>query len=326
MDIKLQKMQFLGAFGILQEAHKIIFTWRKIFSQITLFFIFPLSLFFLAYLHIFNHMIRNFLFQIILTKTQKDPPKFINLSDLVMSYKWAYLWLFTVAYSGFLSVVSIPSTASVAYAVASIYTGNGEASFKDSLKAVAKVWKRVLVTSFYTLTFSLTYSSVAALVLVTISWLCARFKASIFIVYMVMFFVGSLYLDTIWILSRVVSVLEETYGFKALMKSQRLLRGKMAAAAVLLFFVSSCLVLVQFLCNKVAVNGVVGKGILGILCFVFLVHVLLLKVVVQVELYFICKSYHCENIDMSSDVSGLVGVYVSLKTNDVQLETERLLV
>ncbi|XP_038885958.1 uncharacterized protein LOC120076261 [Benincasa hispida] len=324
MEVKLEKMQFLGIFGILQEAYKIIYTWRKIFSQITLFLIFPLSLFFLAYIHISNHMAQKILFQITQTKSQKGPPRFVNLSDLVMSYELAYFSLFIIVYSIFLTIISIPSTSVVTHVVACIYTDDNEkVSFTRSLKVVTKVWKRVMITSFYSLGFSFTYDSVAACVLLLIFRVIIfryRFywhiKASILIVFMVMYMVGSLYLSTIWMLSKIVSVLEESYGFKALMKSQRLFRGKMVAATILIFFQ-------VVVCG--ALLGMISKSVLGIFCLVLFIHFLLYKVVVLTILYFVCKLYHREDIDMS-DFSSLVEIYVSLKANDVQVETESLLV
>lgn len=42
-------MQLLGFCGIIKESIKLIFTWRKIFSQITLALLLPLSFTFLAY-------------------------------------------------------------------------------------------------------------------------------------------------------------------------------------------------------------------------------------------------------------------------------------
>ncbi|CAK9313796.1 unnamed protein product [Citrullus colocynthis] len=319
MEVKLGKMQFLGIFGILQEAYTIIYTWRKIFSQITLFLIFPLSLFFLAYTHISYHMIQNLHFQINQTKFQKGFPRFVKISDLVVSYELAYFWLFIVMiYSIFLTIISIPSTSVVTYVVACIYTDDDKVSFKHSLKIVTKVWKRVMITSFYSLGFTFTYDSVAVCVLpLIIRVIVFRYgfywyiKVAILIVFMAMYIVGSLYLTTIWMLSKVVSVLEESYGFKALMKSQRLLRGKMVVATFLLFFIILILGVVQLLYKTVVVRAVV----LGMIRL--LINFLLFKVVVLTVLYFVCKSYHRENIDMSDHLSGLAEVYVSIKANDV---------
>jgi hypothetical protein len=49
MEREQEEMQFLGVFGIYKEAYKIIFSWRKIFSQITLALILPLSFILLAH-------------------------------------------------------------------------------------------------------------------------------------------------------------------------------------------------------------------------------------------------------------------------------------
>ncbi|KAL0556862.1 hypothetical protein IC582_005379 [Cucumis melo] len=326
-------MQFLGIFGILQETYKIIYKRRKIISQITLFLVLPLSLFFLAYNQISNHMIQNFLFQIIQAKSQKGHPRFLEHSRVVMQHEVAYFLLFVIVYNIFLSIISIPCISIITYIVACEYTKNDneKASFKESLKIVIKVWKRVIITSFYSLGISFTYDLVAACVLLIVQATIFRYKfywhikASILIVFMVMYVVGSLYLSTIWMLSKVVCVLEEPYGFKALMKSQRLLRGKMMVATILTVSMILFVGVVQFLFNKVVVNrvlllGMISKIVLEIFCLVLLSYFLLLKFVVLTILYFVCKSYHQENINMRDYLLDYVKVYVSLKANDVRVE------
>ncbi|KAK7828719.1 hypothetical protein CFP56_029993 [Quercus suber] len=52
MDREQEDLQFLGFFGVFKESFKIIFSWRRIFSQITLALILPLSFIFLAHIQI----------------------------------------------------------------------------------------------------------------------------------------------------------------------------------------------------------------------------------------------------------------------------------
>ncbi|KAL4204792.1 hypothetical protein AMTRI_Chr01g111570 [Amborella trichopoda] len=49
MDREPEDMKFLGCLGIYNEAFKIILSWRKIFTRITLALILPLSFIFLAH-------------------------------------------------------------------------------------------------------------------------------------------------------------------------------------------------------------------------------------------------------------------------------------
>lgn len=97
-------------------------------------------------------------------------------------------------------------------------------------------------------------------------------------------------------------------------------------AVALSFITSLCLLGIQVLFENLVVIGFVGGlpvriGV-GILCFLLLVKVILFGLVIQTVFYFVCKSYHHENIDKSSLSDHLeyyFGEYVPLKEQDVQL-------
>jgi hypothetical protein len=62
---------------------------------------------------------------------------------------------------------------------------------------------------------------------------------------------------------------------------------------------------------------------MGLLCLLLLFKVILFGLVIQTVLYFVCKSYHHENIDKSSLSDHLevyLGEYIPLKSKDVQME------
>ncbi|KAF7142269.1 hypothetical protein RHSIM_Rhsim05G0028900 [Rhododendron simsii] len=99
------------------ESCKIIFNFRRIFSKISLFFILPLSLIFLAN---------------------------IAVSDSLSS-EGAVFWLVEFIYLTLLLLFFVLSTSAVVYTVASVYTGY-DVTFGNVKSVIPKVWKRLMVT------------------------------------------------------------------------------------------------------------------------------------------------------------------------------------
>ncbi|XP_059445962.1 uncharacterized protein LOC132177568 [Corylus avellana] len=115
MDRKQEDMQFLSLFGICQEACKIIFSWRKIFSQITLTLILPLSFIILAHIEVSDLLLSMIIHNFLITSG-----------------------LFDFAYVTVLFIFSLYSTSAVVYTIACIYTGR-EVTFKKLMSIVPKV-------------------------------------------------------------------------------------------------------------------------------------------------------------------------------------------
>ncbi|RZC66091.1 hypothetical protein C5167_009786 [Papaver somniferum] len=102
MDRKPEELQFLGIFGVFNEAYSITVSWRKIFSQIALAFILPLSV-----VEIMYHQQDDGLFSFFLPR---------------LTSEWAGFWIFMVIYHLFLHVLSLLSTSAVVYTIACAYT------------------------------------------------------------------------------------------------------------------------------------------------------------------------------------------------------------
>ncbi|KAF7840114.1 polyadenylate-binding protein 1-B-binding protein [Senna tora] len=139
---------------------------------------------------------------------------------------------------------------------------------------------------------------------------------------------GFLYISTIWHLACVISVLEDSYGKEAIIKSMRLIKGKTGTAIVMSSLAFLCFLGIQLGFESFVVIGLGGNGGVrigvAIVCLMFLVKVILFGVVQQTVLYFVCKSYHHENVvDKASleedHLEVYLGEYVSLKDRDVQL-------
>lgn len=322
-------MQFLGIVGIFQESCKIIFSWRKVFSQIALALVLPLSLILLAHMEISNILFSNIMrSEVALDNTQVGTPKYNRVSDYIKS-EWITLWLFKAAYLTFVLIFSLLSTSAVVYTIASIYTGR-EVTFNKVMSVVPKVWKRLMVTFLCIYVTMFAYNIVALLILVILLLLFYSSYTAVaiaWVVFLILYFVGVVYMTMIWQLASVVTVLEDLFGFRAMKKSKELIKGKTLVAAV----VFSVLMVFGFLTTLTFQTQVVGgeslgmfhRAAFGIMSSLLLCMLTVFGLVVHTVIYFVCKSYHHENIDksaLSDHLEVYLGDYVPLMTKDVQLE------
>ncbi|PWA34015.1 hypothetical protein CTI12_AA623110 [Artemisia annua] len=326
MDREQEQMQFLGFFGIFKESFKIIISWRKIFSQITITLILPLTFVFLGHLEISNLLFRG----IKHTEYEKDvtrrgTKKYTNLSD-TLSSEWNTFFLFKVGYFTIFLILSLLSTAAIVYTIASVYTGR-ELTFKRVMSVVPKVWKRLIVTFLCMFTAFFIYISLTLLVMAMFEFLVPYPFGTIFaIITFIIFVMGFVYMTVIWQLASVVSVLESSYGFKAMTKSMDLIKGNRAVSISISLILNVPFILVQVLFESMVVHGSsieawrrVG---FGVLCSLLLLISFLYGLVIQTMIYLVCKSYHHENIDkgdLSNHLGSYLGEYKPL-SGDVQLE------
>ncbi|XVE55229.1 hypothetical protein DITRI_Ditri03aG0142700 [Diplodiscus trichospermus] len=331
MDREQEEMQFLGIFGIYLESYKAIIAWRKIFSKITLSLILPLSFIYLVHMEVYNLFNRKISHnERELEHTRSGTAKYEKLTD-VISNEWAYFLLFKAVYITLHFIFSLLSTAAVVYTIACIYTAR-ELTFSKVMSVVPKVWKRLMVTFLCTFFAMFLYNMVAAVVIVF--WLVSMavgsrsdFGVAVFYVLLISYLAGLLYLTVIWQLASVVSVLEDVYGFQAMSKSINLIKGKLLVAMVIFLKLNLSLGIIHFAFQKLVVHGsnlgMVNRVAFAIICFLLLSKLILFGLVIQTVIYFVCKSYHHENIDksaLSDHLEVYLGEYVPLKAKDVQLE------
>ncbi|KAH1065178.1 hypothetical protein J1N35_030165 [Gossypium stocksii] len=136
------------------------------------------------------------------------------------------------------------------------------------------------------------------------------------------------YLATIWHLATTVSVLEEAYGFAAMVKSENLIKGKLGLAIALFFILQLAMRLNHMAFKRLVVEGtdmgMANRVMYAIICFLLLsTGILFQYLVIQTVVYFVCKSCHHENIDKFALSDHLevymLGDYAPLKAKDVQL-------
>ncbi|KAI3974615.1 hypothetical protein MKX01_029605 [Papaver californicum] len=328
MDRELEELQFLGFFGIYKEAYNIIASWRKIFSQTALAFILSLSFIYLAQTEISDLLFPKIMHSLRIIK--------YGVLELIFDHsipELATFLIFKFMYHVFLLVLSLLSTSAVVYTIACAYTNKG-ISFKKVTSVVPTVWKRLMITFLWAYLIMFLYNFFAILYAILVLVLVAGalghsygvgFHSHLNIC-KIIYAIGVVYIVVIWHLASVVSVLEESYGYKAFLKSKALIKGKMLIASVIFIKLQICFMVVLFAFDNLGRRiGVMGKVSLGIFCFLLLSILIHFALVIQTVVYFVCKSYHHENIDKSCLAEHLeaynLGDYAPLiRDKDIQLE------
>ncbi|KAK9678316.1 hypothetical protein RND81_11G203200 [Saponaria officinalis] len=321
MDKEQEKLEFLGIFGILKESFKIILSHPKIFTKINFAFILPLT-----FLVLVNNEISKFL-----------PHNLSNNSSSTLNTqessptKWALYWGFEVTYFMFIFVVifDLLSISAVVYTAACIYSKK-EITFKQVMTAIPKVWKRLITTLICNFCMTLMYSIVIVIcwVIITRGIFSSNPIGSAIAttILAILFLIIIIYITIFWQLANVISVMENTCGFKAMKKSRQLVKGKLGIAIakmlVLGIFQTPIFILYQELI-KSDINNKIGIKILCIILILLLNPLITLYgLVVQSVFYCVCKSYHHENIDKSTltnHLESFLGDYVPLLTEAVEI-------
>ncbi|XP_019457619.1 PREDICTED: uncharacterized protein LOC109358008 [Lupinus angustifolius] len=235
-----------------------------------------------------------------ISETRSGTLQYEKLSDMITS-EWITFWLFKIVYFTFFLL----STSAVVYTIACIYTAK-EITFKKVISVVPKVWKRLMLTFLSTFAAFVAYNLITLVVIILCGITMGRNerisgKIIVFVIIAIFYLNGFVYLTLVWQLASIVTVLEDCYGFKAMKKSKELI--------------------------KVVFNGwklgSVDRTAYAILCFLLLSGLFLFGHVLQTVLYFMCKSYHHENIDKSTladHLEAYLGEYVPLTAKEVQME------
>ncbi|KAI3725654.1 hypothetical protein L1987_65445 [Smallanthus sonchifolius] len=309
MDKPQEEMQELGFFGIYKESFKTIFSWKKIFTQITLAFILPTSFVFVAYFVVAS---------IIDWKIDRDEDRIYNSNVenehlyRKLSSEWIGYWVFNIIYLSFLLLFSLLSTTAVVFSIANMYSGS-EVTFRIILNVVPKVWKRLALTFLWTYFGFFIYNVVTGVVFFI--WATTTtdttFAIVVFYILVALYCLGFIYITALWQLASVVTVLESSYGLKAMMKGNALIKGK-RWLSWFVFFMLYC-IFVGILIMFFVCGGFFGI-IVGLVCVFLPMNLFLLGYVV----------HHREPINkmgLSTHLGGYLGeIEPAFKANkDIQL-------
>ncbi|KAJ7520887.1 hypothetical protein O6H91_19G027800 [Diphasiastrum complanatum] len=324
-------MQFLGVVGIIKESFKILVRYVRLLSALALVLVLPLSFAVLAHTLVSNPLIHKIKYNEseLNAEEQAGSLDTVRIRNELYS-EWIKLGAMVVAYVVFVLAFSLLSTAAVVYSVACIYSGK-EPTLVKVMSVVPRVWKRLMCTFLWVYLVMISYH--AAFVLSAVIIIVVDTKIGIpvlpFLIALVVIFLGvQVYLNVIWHLASVISVLEESYGLKALKKSVNLVKGKKVVACILVFFYMILTAIVSAIFHSQIVKNhhhskTISRVFYGSILVLALSLVNLWGILVQSVIYFTCKSYHHESIDriaLSELLDAYSGEYVPLK-GPIPMET-----
>lgn len=224
-------------------------------------------------------------------------------------------------------VFSLLSTAATVYSVACIYTKH-PLTYRKVFSVLPRVWRRLFVTFVWA--FVVVFFLVGAFLAIVLFVLLVFYRLK-FIVAEVLWWLASIvfamllfHFTCVFCIANVVSVLEESYGFRALIKSHRLLKGKRVVSYTLyaLYLLFSAVIVIGFDGSMFNLDSIALEVLITIVFSVFLAIVNQFSIVIFTILYFVYKAFHHESIDMLalSDHLGAYGrQYVNLRAS-VQME------
>lgn len=218
------------------------------------------------------------------------------------------------------------STAATVYSVACIYTKRA-LTYRKVMSVLPKVWWRLLVTFVWAFIFVvfLVGAFLATALFIFLVFLPLNGVLAAVLWWMVsLVFLAVFHFTCIFSLASVVSVLEESYGLKAIKKSSLLIKGNRLVAYSLyaLYVIFSSVVVIGFDFTSGSLSSVALRVLLAIVFALLLAFVDQLGIVVFTILYFACKAFHHESIDMlalSEHLGAYTGEYVNLRAS-VQME------
>ncbi|KAI3835913.1 hypothetical protein MKW92_025549 [Papaver armeniacum] len=271
----------LGFFGIYMDTCKFTVSWIKLCSQIFLATILPLTILYMSDIQL-SYFIQNHTYQ------NNEKARWIAFGIT----KFVYLILSILFY--------LFSTSSVAYAVSCFYTSK-DPNFKRVVGVFPKVWGRLLIT-FLLFFFILAICTIVylGLLLGLMARLHGGARVALIICLSIPYIIVLIYITNVWNIAMVISVLEKDYGRKALVKSMRLIKGKIWVSSALFTVLAILFTAVIFgFVRRVVPGKTTNLGVkifVGIVCYVLAAYLLHFYLVIQAVVYFVCKAYHNEDV------------------------------
>uniref|UniRef100_A0A1J3JL22 Transmembrane protein n=1 Tax=Noccaea caerulescens TaxID=107243 RepID=A0A1J3JL22_NOCCA len=203
------------------------------------------------------------------------------------------------------SIINLLSVLVIVHASALTHE-NENIKIKDFPVFTLKSWKGPLVTSFYIFLFSLGYWSLFFIILFPLLMFSSSFyslaaKSGALLIIFVLF---HSYLTIVWLLSMVISILEETYGIQALGKAAKIVKGmKLKLFLLNLFFgllssgLAKILLMLVDLQRSIAVTFTIS-----LVLVTSLFAVSMFQLVTYTVAYFQCKSLQGQDVESLRDV------------------------
>ncbi|XP_030470570.1 uncharacterized protein LOC115688784 [Syzygium oleosum] len=190
-------------------------------------------------------------------------------------------WVFAAAYYSISMVLLLFPISVVVFTVAWIYTHPQKIGFKIIMGVLPKLWKKLNITFIWASVIILAY------LLVAWSTLNARViieNAILFAALSIPYALGFMYIIMVWNMANAVSVLEDVYGIKAIMKGNALVKHNIGTVVWVFSVYVYFYMVLQLPIQLFVVLGNVRERVLhialGVTCFLLMSMVILFGYVV----------------------------------------------
>ncbi|KAL7138017.1 hypothetical protein ABFS83_10G134600 [Erythranthe nasuta] len=303
-------MDFSEIFGfliILKETLKILPKNGKLVAAIAILSLLLPSILFLSFVY-FYQSLTAYVFASYTDPEYSDSDNHVvKYLALLLAVEIAFLLIFVI-------ISSLSSTTTILVSAYS-YTGK-KLDPKDLFSSIKRTWKKPFSRRLYSSSSSLSsrFLSIAVVLAIFLVFMYPNFMTiCAFVIFGVIVFIFQLYSSVVYVLSVVVSIVEDSSGVEALGKAEKLVKGgqRLHGFTLNLFFnLVAALVLIlpclYYYIRKLYVNNVMIYYGLFFLNFVCLFNMVVSMA--YTVFYFRCKKHHGEEeeeIDISIKVGDL---------------------
>ncbi|KAF9613703.1 hypothetical protein IFM89_010145 [Coptis chinensis] len=293
-----------GVMEIVKEVFKLPRRNKKIFLFIILSTMILDSLLFLATITSFKYLSNDLLMKV-LPFVSMDPKSSVYLKLLFKIKEDAILLILVeMVFLLLMTVVSLFSMVATIYVSAMSYLGKS-LTLTDLCFGIKKIWTRPVITWLY---ISLCIAGFTLLILPLCFVLILGRGSMIVVAVGILVFLPviflNLYLSLVWMLSLVMSVLEDCYGLQALGKAEKLVKGRKVVGLVLTFLVMILYIpgILFSMINKnqqtVTTQILIAYGV----TVNFTILVKILSMMAYTVFYFELKESHGEQVVVEEDM------------------------
>lgn len=201
-----------------------------------------------------------------------------------------------------LFVISILSTTATVIVSAMSYNDK-TLSLRDLCSRTATTWKRALVTAFYTRLHQIGYWFLVVALAAPLLMSANKATMSAAILLGIFACVYYLYLAVIWIFAVVVSIVEESFGMKALGKAAAIIKGRRLHGFMLMVcFNFLVFTVIQVWWMILGNKGLENLTIYGLIMMIVSSLGNFFSNLTYTVLYFQCKKNHGEGIELHGSI------------------------
>ncbi|KAL8040957.1 hypothetical protein ABFX02_10G134200 [Erythranthe guttata] len=303
--------EIFGFLIILKETLKILPKNGKLVASIAFLSLLLPSVLFLSFVY-FYQSLTAYVFASYTDPEYSDSDNHVvKYLALLLAVEIAFLLIFVI-------ISSLSSTTTILVSAYS-YTGK-KLDPKDLFSSIKRTWKKPFSRRLYSSSSSLSsrFLSIAVVLAIFLVFMYPNFMTiCAFVIFGVIVFIFQLYSSVVYVLSVVVSIVEDSSGVEALGKAEKLVKGgqRLHGFTLNLFFnlvAASVLILpcLYYYIRKLSVDNVMIYYGLFFLNFVSLFNMVVSMA--YTVFYFRCKKHHGEEEDEEEEID------ITIKVGDLQ--------